>query len=115
MQQALDPGSEVDKGAELTHRDDAPCHHRAEDDRFPDLDRVLSLAGLEHRAARDDEILAAVLELDDLECVDLPDMVRGLRGPDGIDLRERAEPARAADTDLVAALDVTLDRSFSGK
>src|SRR5437660_12845118 len=103
MQQALDPGSEIDKGAELTHRDDASCHHRAQDDRFPDLDRLLSLAGREQRAARDDEVFAAVLELDDLEGVDLSDMLRGVRGPDGIDLRERAERARAADTDLVAA------------
>src|SRR5438067_1064460 len=115
MQQALDAGAEIDEGAELTHRDDASCHHRAEDDRFPDLDRILSLAGFEQSAARDDEVLAAVLELDDLECVDLPDMLRRVRGPDGIDLRERAEPARAADTDLVAALDVTFDLSFYGK
>src|SRR5438105_6489039 len=115
MQQALDPGSEIDEGAELSHRDDASCHHRAEDDRFPNLDRVLRLAGFEQRATRDDDVLAAVLELDDLECVHLPDMLRGVRGSDGINLGERTEPAGAADTDLVAALDVTFDLSFYRK
>ena len=72
VQQALHAGAQVDEGAELAHRGDAAGHHRAGDDRSPDLGGAGPLLLFEQRPPRDDEVPAAFLVLDDPECVDAP-------------------------------------------
>lgn len=69
---------------------------------------------LEQRAAREDDVLAAFLELDDAERVDLADVLRRLGVADDVDLRERAERALAAEPDLVAPLHVALTLPSTG-
>ena len=70
---------------------------------------------LEQRAARHDQIPAAVPVLDDPERVDASDVDCRILGADGVDLRERAERALCADAHLVAALDHALDLAFDGQ
>ena len=114
VQQALHAAAQIDERAELAHRGDAPGHHRAGDDRSPDLGGARPLLLLEKRTPRDDEVLAAFLVLDDPECVDAP-FVRRRVGPERVDLRDRAEGALARDAHLVAALHRLFDLSFHRK
>ena len=93
MEQALHAAAEIDEGAELAHRDHTSRQHRAGDDRAADFRGVGSLFLFEQRAARDDEVAALVLVLDDPECVDLADVRFGVGGPHGVDLRQRTERA----------------------
>ena len=89
--------------------------HRAGNDRVADLRGVALLLLLEQRPARDDEVPAAFLELDDAEGVDAAEVLRRIGGPNGVDLRERAEAALAGDADFVAALHLALDLAFDGE
>ena len=112
VEQALHATPQVDKGAELAHGGDASSQHRAGDDRSTDLGGAGPLLLLEQRTPRDDEVPAAFLVLDDPELVDTPHVLRRIRGPDDVDLRERAERALPADAHLVSALHVAFDLAF---
>ena len=79
VQQALHAATQVDERAELAHGGDAPGHHRAGDDRSPDLGGARPLLLLEKRTPRDDEVPAAFLVLDDPEFVDAPFVRRRVR------------------------------------
>ena len=115
VEQALDAAAEIDEGAEVLHRGDPAGQDRARDDRLAQLRRLRLLLDLEVLAARDDEVLAAVLVLDDAEGVGLALVHRRILGAGDVDLRERAEGALAGDADLVAALDRLLDLAFDGQ
>ena len=114
MEQALHAGPQVDEGAELAHGGHVPSQHRADDDRSPELDGAGPLLLHEERAPRDDKVLAALLVLGDPERVDEPFVLRRVRGPDGVDLRQGAESALTGDAYLVSALhhpfDLTVHR-----
>jgi hypothetical protein len=74
-----------------------------------------TLLFLELLAARDHDVLAAVLVLDDLEGVGLA-LVHGRVGRAGdIDLGQRTERALASDAHLVAALHRLVDLAFDGQ
>ena len=100
VQQALHVAAEIDERAEIAHRGDASGHDRADDDRAPHLVGARPLFLLEQCAARDDEIPAALLELDDAELIDAPLVLRRIGVPDDIDLRDRAEGALPRDAGL---------------
>ncbi len=112
MQQALHAAPQVDKGAEFTHGRDATGHDRPGDNRSPDLGGAGPLLFLEQRTARNDEIPAAFLVLDDPERVDVPFVLRRVLGPDDVDLGHRAEGALAGDAHLVSPLHGPLDLAF---
>ena len=65
-------------------------------------------------AARDDQVLAAVLVLDDAEGVGLALVDRRILGADDVNLGQRAEGPLLGDADLVAALVRLLDLAFDG-
>jgi hypothetical protein len=81
------------------------------------LHQLLALAGalgLEDHAARDDDVAAALVELDDLELVLLPEQLVDVRHATERDLRARQEGIDPHEVDHDAALDLldesTLDR-----
>ena len=111
MQQALHAAAEVDERAEVAHRCDPACQHRAGDDGPPDLVGGRPLLFLEQGPPRHHEVSAAFFEFDDPELVDTAYMRRRL-GPDDVDLGERAEPALTGDRDLEAALHLAFDFSL---
>ena len=79
VQQALHAAAEIHERAELAHRRDASGQHGARDDRLPDIGGARLLLLFEQRAARDDEVPAAFLVLDDPEEVDASVVRRRLR------------------------------------
>ena len=115
VQQALDPAAQIDEGAVGADRDDPAGKVGAGHDGAADLLGDLPLFFLEDRAPGDDQVLAVTAELDDAEGVDLPLVNRGVFGEGVVDLRDRAEGALSADTDLEAALDRLLDPPLDGE
>ena len=104
----------IDERAEVAHGGDASGNHRAGDDRAADLVGVRALLLFEQRTPRDDEVLAAFLELDDPELVDAPDVRRGV-GTGRVDLGDGTEAAQAGDADFVSALHLPFDLAFDRK
>ena len=94
---------------------DPAGQHRAGHDRLAHFGGARLLLLFEVLAARDDDVLAAVLVLDDAEGVDLALVHRRIGGADDVDLRQRTEGALAGDAHLVAALDRLLDLAFHGQ
>src|SRR6185295_559656 len=111
VQQSLDAAAEIDERAELADGGDAAGDDRPGHDRAADFLSRRALFFLDEGAARDDEIAAALLVLDDAEAVDAA-VVRLAFGARRVHLGERAEGARAPDADFVAALDFALDLAF---
>jgi hypothetical protein len=70
VQQPLHTRTQVDERAEFADGRDAPGHHRALDDRLPNSGGAGPLLFLEQSPTRDDDVPAALLELDDPELVD---------------------------------------------
>src|SRR4029077_105557 len=97
--------AQVDERAEVRERGHRARQHRARNDLLPRLLGHLGGALLEQPAAREHEIAPVLAEGRHAELEDAPDvLVRGLDAPH-VHLRERTEPAQAADRDLVTALD----------
>src|SRR5439155_25897523 len=63
----------------------------------------------QQRTPRDDAVSAVFFVLDDPECVDTPDVLRRIHGPDNVDLGEWAEGSLTADARLVSALYLAFD------
>ncbi|MFN8640675.1 MAG: hypothetical protein U0802_03065 [Candidatus Binatia bacterium] len=102
VDQPLDP-AEVDEGAEVAHRAHPPLQDVADLQPLPGLRRLLRRLLVEQRAARDDDVAAAALDLGDAEAQALADVLRRLAAA-AVDLRPRTEGAHRADLHLVAAL-----------
>ena len=81
----------------------------------PDLGGAGALFLFDERPPRDDEVLAAFLELDDPEFVDAAFVLGRVGATPGVDLRERAEGALARDAHFVSALHRALDLAFDGQ
>src|SRR5690606_26494222 len=79
------------------------------------LHQLLALAGtlgLEDHAARDDDVAAALVELDDLELVLLPKKLVDVRNTAQRDLRTREECVHSHEVHHDTALDLLDERSF---
>ena len=103
------------KAPNVGHRYDPSGEHGAWHDRLAHVRGAGALLLLEVLAPGDDDVLPAVLVLDDAERVDLPFVHRRVRGADDVDLRERTERALARDAHLVAALHDLLHLAFHGE
>jgi hypothetical protein len=112
VQQSLDAAAKIDERAEVAHRRHAARQHGTSDNGLPDLVGDGALFLLEHRPPRDDDVPSAFLVIGDAERVDAADVLGRICVSNGIDLRERAEGALAANTDLVTAFHVPLDLAF---
>ena len=111
VQQAVD-AAEVDERTEVGD---------VLDDALPDLvllqllHQLLALAGtlvLEDHAARDDDVAAALVELDDLELELLAEQLVDVRDATERDLRTREECVDAHEVDDHATLDLLDERAF---
>ncbi len=107
VQQAVDAG-QVDERAEVGQVLDRAGDHVADVDAFQELLALGVALGLDQFAAREDDVLAVVVDLDDLEIVGVADeLVQVLRRGD-VDLAAGQERLDA-DVDHEAALDDALD------
>ena len=111
VQQAVDT-AQIDERAEVGDvLDDAFAHLIL----LQLLHQLLALAcalGLEDHAARDDDVAAALVELDDLELVLLPEQLVDVRNAAQRDLRPGEERVHAHEVDDHAALDLLDQRAF---
>src|SRR5215470_6514142 len=107
--------AQVDERAEVGERGDRPGEHGPRHDLLARFLGRLGGALLEQAPAGEDQIAAVLAEGRDAKLEDAPDVVVRRLDAAQVHLRERAEPAQAADRDLVAALDhgrhLALDRN----
>jgi hypothetical protein len=108
-----DAGAQIDERAELREPRDAAGHHGALDEGRADRLHLLLVLRLDERAPRDDDVLPAPAELEDLERIRLADVLLGMLGAMRVDLGLRAEAAAASDLHLVPALDHLLDGALN--
>src|SRR5262249_10979792 len=108
VQQAVD-AAEVDEGAVVGD----VLHHAVDDLAFLEvLHQLLALLGaglFEHRAARDDDVAAAAIHLQDLERLRHVHEGRDVADRADVDLRTRQERHGAVEIDREAALDLIED------
>jgi hypothetical protein len=110
VQQAVD-AAEIDEGAVV-----GDVLHHAVDNLafFKRGDELLTLAGaslLEHRAARDDDVAAAAVHLENLERLLIVHQRTDVADRTNVDLRTRQEGNGAVEIDGVAALDLIEDHA----
>ena len=97
--------ADIDEGAEALDRADDSIVHLAFLERRPGALAQLGPFLLEQLAARDDEVLLALIGLGDEGLELLIDVGRGILDPRQVDLADRQEAADAVDVDFEAALD----------
>src|SRR5205807_5861678 len=104
VQQPIDP-AEIDEGAVIGEVLDRAAHHRA----FLQVVHERAALGgellLDHRAARDHDVIALLIELDDLELERLAFEIRGIAHRAHVDERPWQEGAHVLDLDCEAPLD----------
>ena len=102
---------EVDEGAEIGEVLDHALDVVALVDGLEECLALLGALGLDDLAAAEDDVLAVVVDLDDLELVDVTDVFGEVLRRDDVDLRAGQE-GLDADVDHEAALDDALDLAF---
>ena len=111
MQQAVD-AAEVDERAVVGDVLDRAVDHLAFGEVGDDLVALLGAALLEHGAARDDDVAAAAIHLQDLERLRHVHQRRDVAHRADVDLAARQEGDRAVEIDGEAALDLVEDDAF---
>ena len=109
VQQAVD-AAEVDERAVIGDVLDDALDDRAFLQRLQQLLALRAEARFEHRAARNDDVVALAVELDDLEFERLAFERRGVLDRADVDQRTGQERANAVDHDRQAALDLAGDQ-----
>src|SRR2546429_94696 len=108
VQQPIDP-AEIDEGAVIGEVLDRAAHHRA----FLQVVHERAALGgellLDHRAARHHDVIALLIELDDLELDRLASEIRGIAHRAHVDERPWKEGAHVLDLDGEAPLDAPGD------
>ena len=104
--------AQVDERTEVGDVLDRTLADLADEELLHERLALLLALGLEDHAARNDDVPAALVELDDLELVDLADQVLDVRDPAQRDLRPGEEGVHAHEVDGDAALDLPDQRSL---
>ena len=110
VEQAVE-AAEVDEGAVVGDVLDHAGQHLALLEGRQQLVALLGARLLEHRAARDHDVAAAAVHLQDLEGLVLVEQRRDVAHRPDVDLAARQERDRAAEIDREAALDPAEDRA----
>src|SRR5699024_7732539 len=113
MQQAVD-AAEIDERTVIDQVLDNALEDNAFLQGFQQLLALFTVLFLEHVAARNDDIVARAVELDDTEFERFAFQVGGVTHRAHIDQRTGQERANAADIDGVAALDLATDLAGHG-
>ena len=108
VQQAVD-AAEVDEGAVVGDVLDETVDHLALLEAGDDVGALLGARLLEHRAARDDDVAAAAVHLEDLEGLRLMHQRADVAHRADVDLRAGKEGDGAVEVDGEAALDLVED------